>query len=90
MPIWELKPLEPDDPNWEASTHRGRVLVRARDENAARAAAQKAFGAKTRFRPRSGIKAPPWKRPDVVAARVVEDAPYAKDGPTEILFPVLE
>jgi osmotically-inducible protein OsmY len=90
MPIWELNPLEPADPNWEASSHRGRVLIRARDEQEARAAAQKAFGVKTRFRPRSGIKAPPWKRPDIVSAKIVEAGPYAPEGPTEILFPVLD
>ncbi len=89
MPIWELTPVDLLDPNWEASAHKGKVVVRALHEEAARSAAEKAFGVKTRFKPGAGVKAPPWKRPALVQADVIRDERYEEKGPTEILFPVL-
>ena len=73
MPRWELTPVNLLDTNWEA----------AREE------AEKAFGVKTRFEPGGGIKAPPWKRPALVTAQIIQDGRYEEDGPTEILFPAL-
>ena len=89
MPIWELTPVDPLDSNWEASSHQGRVVVRALSEEAARDQAERAFGVKTRFPPGGGVKAPPWKRPALVRAEIIQDARYDEKGPTEILFPVL-
>ena len=62
MPLWKLQPLDLSDPNWEASSHRGLVIVRAPDEDSARDEARRAFGVKTRFSPGAGVTAPPWKR----------------------------
>jgi hypothetical protein len=87
MPVWELSPVDPRDAAWEASSYRGRVIVRARDEAAARDAAEHAFAVKTRFKPGTGIKAPPWKRPALVTAAICTDPLYAGEGPTEILYP---
>jgi len=89
MPIWELTPVDPLDPNWEASSHQGRVIVRALNEETARDQAETAFGVKTRFPPGAGVKAPPWKRPALVRAEIIRDERYEEKGPTEILFPVL-
>ncbi len=75
------------DPNWEASSHRAFAIVRAPDEEAAREAAQQAFGVKTGFRPGGGIKAPPWKRESLVTAERIEDPRYEPDGPSEVLEP---
>lgn len=88
MPIWELTPVDPLDPNWEASSHQGRVVVRALSEQAARDAAEKAFGVKTRFPPGAGVKAPPWRRPALVRAEIIRDERYDEAGPAEVLFPV--
>lgn len=87
MPIWKLTPIDLSDPDWEASSHRGLAIVRADDEEAAREAAQEAFGVKTGFRPGEGIKAPPWKRPALVEAERIKDARYDPEGPTEVLDP---
>lgn len=89
MPIWALTPVDPLDPNWEASSYQGRVVVRARDEKAAREIAGKAFGVKTRFPPGAGVKAPPWKRPALVTAEIIEDPRYEDKGRAEVLFPPL-
>jgi len=32
MPIWTLEPLDLGNPNWEASTYKGKVIVRAEGE----------------------------------------------------------
>jgi hypothetical protein len=87
MALWELRPVDLTDPNWEASSYRGIVIVRARNENAARRAAQDAFGVKTRFRAGAGVTAPPWTRPDLVTAETIEDPRYDPEGPTEVLYP---
>lgn len=87
MPLWELTPVDLLDTNWEASSHRGKVIVRAPHEKVARDEAEKAFGVKTRFEPGGGVKAPPWKRPALVTAAVIQDSRYEENGPTEILFP---
>lgn len=89
MPLWQLTPVDLRDPDWEASSHRGMAVVRAPHERDARDAAEKAFGVKTRFSPGAGVKAPPWKRPHLVAAQIIKDERYEEDGPTEVLFPVL-
>ena len=47
MPIWTLEPLDLGNPNWEASTHKGRVIIRAENEKKARFLAAKAFGIAT-------------------------------------------
>jgi hypothetical protein len=87
MPLWKLQPLDLSDPNWEASSHRAVVIVRAPDEETARAEAQRTFGVKTGFRPGKGGKAPPWTRPSLVAAERVRDERYEEEGPTEVLEP---
>jgi len=87
MPIWKLTPLDLGDPNWEASSHRGIAVVRARDEAAARTTAAKAFDAKTRFKPGSGQRLPPWQRAGLVKAERIEDERYEADGPATVLSP---
>jgi hypothetical protein len=89
MALWKLSPYDPLDPNWQASSHRGMVIVRAPDEVSARDAAAKAFDVKTRFKPGDGVLAPPWRRPATVKAERVKDARYEAEGPTEVLYPSL-
>ena len=73
MPLWELTPVDLLDPDWEASSHRGRVIVRAPHEAVARDEAEKAFGVKTRVERGGGLKAPPWKPRVLVTAEIVQD-----------------
>ena len=87
MPLWKLMPVDLSDPDWEASSHRGLVIVRAPNEEAARDEAEKTFGVKTRFKPGAGVKAPPWKRSALVKAERIEDPRYESEGPVEILDP---
>ncbi len=87
MPIWKLTPLDLGDPNWQASSHRGIAVVRARDEVDARATAAKAFDVKTRFSPRKGQWLPPWKRAALVRVERIDDQRYEAEGPATVLEP---
>ncbi len=89
MFVWQLTPVDSTDANWEASSYRGMVVVRAKDEDAAREQAETEFGLKTRFPPGRGIAAPPWKRPALVKAEIINDPRYDSDGPSEILYPTM-
>ncbi len=75
---------------WEASSHRGVIIVRAPDEDAAREVAQKRFGVKTAFPPGQGVKAPPWRRGHLVRAQIIKDERYEPEGPTEVLLPTFD
>ena len=90
MPIWKLSPIDVGDPSWEASSHRGVIIVRAPDEDAAREVAQKRFGVKTAFPPGQGVKAPPWRRGHLVRAQIIKDERYEAEGPTEVLLPTFD
>lgn len=87
MAIWKLTPLDLLDPHWQASSHQGIAIVRARDEADARTTAAKAFDTKTRFRPAEGQKFPPWKRPALVKVERIEDPRYDAEGPSAVLEP---
>jgi len=87
--IWTLTPVDLNDPNWEASSHRGPVVVRAPNEEKARALAADAFDVKTGFRPGQGMRFPPWNRAALVRAQRVDDPRFEPEGPPEILEPRL-
>ncbi|HEY7765905.1 MAG TPA: hypothetical protein VIB38_13015 [Aestuariivirgaceae bacterium] len=87
MPIWRLTPIDAEDPNWESSSHRGLVVVRAPNEASAREAAEKAFGVPTRFPPGKGMRVPPWMRSELVRAEIIDSPIYPAEGPTEVLEP---
>ncbi len=87
MAVWTLTPADLSDPNWEASSHQGPVVVRARNEEEARAVAAQAFDIKTDFRPGQGVRFPPWTRAELVRAERVDDPRFEAEGPAAILEP---
>jgi hypothetical protein len=87
MAVWKLTPIDPTDPNWQASSHREIAIVRAPNELAARAAAAKAFDVATRFPPHAPVRVPPWTRAALVKAEAIADPRYDAEGPTEVLHP---
>lgn len=87
MFIWKLTPVDSDDPSWQASSHRGPVVVRAPDEQSAREEAQDAFGVPTRFPPGTGFGLAPWKRPALARAEILEQSRHDADGPVGVLEP---
>lgn len=87
MAVWSLVPMDLDNPNWEASSHRGPVVVRAPNEEQARAVAAEAFDVKTGFRAGQGVLFPPWTRAALVRAERIDDPRFEAEGPTEVLEP---
>ena len=87
MALRKLTPIDLKDPNWLASSHRGRILARAPTEAAAREVAERAFGVKTRFAPGAGVTVPPWTRASLVRAERIDDKRYDPEGPMEVLDP---
>ena len=87
MVVWRLIPLDLNDPNWTANSHRGPAIVRAPDERRARKAAERAFGIKTRFEPGAAVRAAPWTRASLTRAEEIDDPLFAPDGPIEVLEP---
>ena len=86
MPIWSLIPVDLDDPDWEASSHRGQVIVRAANERQARTVAAEAFDVKTGFRPEQGML-PARTCAAVVRAECVDDPRFEPEGPAGVLEP---
>jgi hypothetical protein len=85
--LFKLLPIDLSNSCWEASSHRGSAVVRARDEAAARKVAERAFGVKTRFPPGHGTLPPPWLRPELVRVEEIDDPRWSSDGPDEVLDP---
>ena len=56
MSIWKLFIANPDSPNWEASTHKGDVIVRAENERQARLVTNQAFTIATKITLGESIK----------------------------------
>ena len=81
--------MNPDDASWESSSHRGPVVVRARNEEEARAVAARAFDVKTGFAPGQGVRFPPWTRAALVRAEHVDDPRFEAEGPAELLGAIL-
>lgn len=86
MPVYRLIPVDPSDPAWQASAHRGGALVRAGSEGRARELALLAFAVAVDVRAGRG-QTPPWRDPGKVHARVAGDVPYPADGPEGVLEP---
>ena len=89
MLIWRLVPTDTLEPNWQVSSHREAVVVRAAQECTARDAAAAAFSV-SQGRQRSGgaVRLPPWSLAHLVRAEPVAQFAYSVEEPTEVLEPV--
>ena len=87
MPIWKLTPIDPNDPNWAASTHRDEVIVRAANEEKARARAKLAFSIASERTLGQTVRHPPWAHSDLVRCERLEGSECSEDGLEAILIP---
>lgn len=85
MPIYHLVPTDLENPNWNAATHKGPIVVRAADEKSARNRAKMAFS--LAMQEMSGGGTPPWEDPQLVACEELTEHDYTADGPEAILDP---
>jgi hypothetical protein len=88
MPIWELLPADLRYPDWRASRHQGRTVVRAASEARAREVAEEAFYAGPKFVSGHGLTFSPWCNPSLVWVRLLADPVFPEDGPEGVLFPL--
>ena len=84
MQIYGLSPVSVDALEWNASTYKGTVLVRAETEDDARQLACDRYWIATRT---AGL-APPWARADLVQAQVLAQPCHPRDGHSMILEPI--
>jgi hypothetical protein len=87
MAVWKLKPINLNHRDWEASTYRGEVFVRATSEKRSRQIATSAFRIATGVTLGEKIHLDPWIQPDLVSAVQVSDENYLNAGKEEIVGP---
>ena len=87
MTIWKLNPIDLNHRDWEASTYRREVIVRAESEERARQIATNAFRIATTVIPGEKIINNPWSQAALVSAIEVKDESYPETGKEEILGP---
>ncbi len=88
MPLWKLEPIDLTDRNWDASTYRNEVIVRAEDLSKAKDLAAKAYGTVPRPQPGETTIINPWDNPGLVRTIQVQATDdYTEDGDQEIVYP---
>ncbi len=89
MAIWKLEPTNLESPDWQISTNRGRVIVRAPDAMSARKVAAEHFtrGARPVVIGQDS-PASPWTNPELVTCTELADSDFDPDGPAEVLGPL--
>jgi hypothetical protein len=87
VPIYELAPIDLDDPDWKASTHHAPCVVRADNERNARLAATLAFFVATGREPGAKLHANPWNQTDKVEIHPVAEHGFDEEGPQMVLAP---
>lgn len=87
MKIWELLPMNRDNPNWEASTYSDRVVIRAPSAERARDIAQNTFTNTTLHVPGTDARLTPWVHHDLVVCRELMGSEFAAEGDEAVLDP---
>lgn len=80
--------MDPSDPNWEASTFKKELIVRASDSRIARLLAARAYGIATRHQLGEAVKIVPWDYSGLVSCEQVEATEaYSEEGNQGIIYP---
>lgn len=87
MQIWRLKPIGGSAGDWQGSTYRGEVFVRAKSEANAREIASKAFVTMSPVTSGKKITAAPWGQPALVSVMPTKDSGFAVEGIEELVSP---
>ena len=83
--IWRLVPIDLKSQNWEASTFKGELIVRACDESEARQIASLKFFIETERRLGQNVSVNPWRDPTTVSCTRTSDSEHIAEGPSAIL-----
>lgn len=73
MPVFKLKPIDLDHPDWECSTHKEECLVYAETEDQARDVATFQFKIATAKKVGAEVPRSPWRNPDLVESVEIAD-----------------
>ena len=84
--LFRLEPQNVNSPDWEGSTYRDVVIVRASIEEEARACAATAFEY-VRDGQSDDQSVSPWKQPELATCAPVEDPSFEAEGPTMVISP---
>ncbi len=87
MPIWELKPIDPESDAWQGSRHRETVIVRAKPKWEARDVAKAAFSAGSLASCRGTIPLQPWIHASLTTCWQIAAMEIDEDGPSGVLVP---
>ncbi len=87
MSIWRLEPIDTTNHNWRASSYVGPVLIRAADEQQARALATRVLNVAAEHARGSKLPVNPWNKVELVSCSRANDTTFAEEGPDEILDP---
>ena len=87
MPLWKLTPTDLTDRNWETSSHKGDVIVRAQSEKRAREIVANAYEGKGDSLPGGEPLYSPWKNIHLVTCVRFETTELPLHGAELILVP---
>ena len=87
MKIWKLAPTDVESDQWQYSTHKDVVIVRAKNEVQARTLANRAFAMPREHIPGAETRYMIWRLPKLVTCETVDDWDGKMDGPAEVLSP---
>jgi hypothetical protein len=87
MPIWKLTPRVLNSPDWELSTYRSEVIVRARDEAEARELATVEFAIAAEGNPTQPTRLNPWTNDVLVFCETIHNSKHPDAGPAAVLSP---
>jgi len=87
MRIWKLTPLDKTSDHWQASTHKGHVIVRAASEDEARNKATAEFTIATKRIRGGDTLFSPWGQSNLVSCQRLENSNFEEKGPVAVLYP---
>lgn len=87
MPIYKLTPIDLDHPDWQASTHKAPVIIRAKDTILAREAANMAFAIAVVHRPGENTICMPWNQSSHATCEQLTEHEFDEEGPDQVLEP---
>lgn len=87
MAIWKLKPVDPSEHHWRASTYCGPLFAEAPDEAGARNLAARAFGIAAEKLPGAEVPLLPWHYDWLVTCEHAVESDFDEEGPDSILGP---
>lgn len=85
METWKLTVLDNDSHDWDLSTYKGDLIVRAETEHQARMQATNELGIAAQAKPGKPTRINPWSQKDVVGCDRYSGSEFSKEGAPSVL-----